>query len=184
MTTEEEMPEVFPTPQNSQIIDVLVTFDAYTIVKNYPASTNPDRPTGISSSLIYMTTRQDRIIGYPGAELNLKANPLDVIRWRESTLSLNTEYSALLYRFVPKSGEELISPPGPLVAEVVVPYPMRKPPEYSFETQDIKGHHWGTTALATGTVVYEFYFQLIDGSGKRIGYYRWDPRITIVKRGQ
>ena len=72
----------------SEIINVMIAFDAFSIAHRYTsASRNPDSPTQVDHSLIYMTTRQDRIVGTSGAELNFRANPRDIIRWRETTLS-------------------------------------------------------------------------------------------------
>jgi hypothetical protein len=45
-------------------LNVLITFDAETIVAQNPnASRNPEAPTYVNPDLIYMTTRQDHIIG-------------------------------------------------------------------------------------------------------------------------
>ncbi|MEU6471406.1 AidA/PixA family protein [Streptomyces massasporeus] len=82
-------------------LNVLIAFDAATIVERNPgASRDPDAPTQVDQSLIYMTTRHDHIVGTPGAEPNLRAEPGDSIRWRETTLSLGSDYKALLYRYV------------------------------------------------------------------------------------
>ncbi|MFI9205758.1 inclusion body family protein [Streptomyces sp. NPDC053048] len=179
MTTDEEQAQDLPR-EVSQIVNVLISFDAFTIHKRYPnPSQNPTSPTTVASNLIYMTTRQDRVIGYPGAELNVKATPGDIIRWRETTLSLNFDYSALLYKFVPQSGGNLISPPEVRVAERVVPVP--KNGTTDFEIQEIKDHYWTTDILKTGRVQYQFYFQLLDGKN-RLGYFKWDPYITIERR--
>jgi hypothetical protein len=166
----------------SQFIDVLIAFDAVSIAKRYPnASRNPDAPTRVDGSLIYMTTRHDRIVGTSGAELNFRANPKDIIRWRETTLSLNSEYSALLYKYVSNS---------PLLDDVRIrtgkgTYPIPKKgavgrPE--FETQVYRDHYWEADVSDTGQVVYSFYFQVLDVDRNVVGYFQWDPYITIEER--
>ncbi|CAM5737376.1 hypothetical protein SHIRM173S_08062 [Streptomyces hirsutus] len=55
-----------------------------------------------------MTTRQDHIIGTSGAELNLRAEPGDSVKWRETTLSLDTDHKALLYRYVSSDNERVL----------------------------------------------------------------------------
>ncbi|WP_413811403.1 AidA/PixA family protein [Streptomyces sp. OE57] len=104
----------------SEIINVLIAFDAYSIAKQYPdASKDYNAPTYVDQSLIYMTARQDRVVGTSGAELNFRANPRDIIRWRETTLSLNSEYCALLYRYV--SDDPLISTPQVVIGDGSAP---------------------------------------------------------------
>ncbi|WP_149826025.1 AidA/PixA family protein [Streptomyces tailanensis] len=94
-------------------LNVLIAFDAATIVEQNPnASRNPDAPTYADHSLIYMTTRHDHIVGTSGAELNLRAEPGDSIRWRETTLSLGSDYKALLYKYVSSdTGHQLVRTP-------------------------------------------------------------------------
>lgn len=166
----------------SEFINVMIAFDAFSIAKRYPsASRNPDAPTQVDHELIYMTTRHDRIVGTSGAELNFRANPRDIVRWRETTLSLNSEYSALLYRYV--SGDPLISTPRIVVGDGTYPMPKEGSdgrPE--FVTQDYEDHYWEADVRKTGRVTYRFYFQVLDSDLKPVGYFQWDPFITIDKR--
>jgi hypothetical protein len=163
-------------------LNVLISFDAETIVEQYPnASRNPDAPTYVDQSLIYMTTRHDHIVGTSGAELNLRAEPRDSVMWRETTLSLNSEYKALLYRYVSSdSRHELIRTPWIEVADGIYPMPKEGSegtPE--FVTQSYKDHYWRTSVKSVGKVTYHFYFQILDRHRKLQGYYQWDPFITI-----
>ncbi|MFI9587202.1 inclusion body family protein [Streptomyces sp. NPDC052236] len=161
-------------------LNVLIAFDAATIVEQYPnASKNPDAPTQVDHNLIYMTTRQDHIIGTSGAELNLRAKPGDFIMWRETTLSLNKEYKALLYKYV-STDHDLIDPPKIQVFPVTYPLPKKGAegrPE--FGTQKYQDHRWLTSVNDTGKVTYHFYFQILDNDLKLKGYFQWDPFITI-----
>ncbi|WKU48464.1 AidA/PixA family protein [Streptomyces sp. VNUA116] len=181
MATEADLEDT-PALRDKHVIDALVMFDIHTIVKNYPVSGNPDEPTPVSGSLISILTRQNGFTGSPGADLTIKAGLLDVIKWREAALSFNDEHSALLYRFVPRKGEELISPPRSLVSDAVVPHPAPKDGEDSYTVSTVKSHFWYSVIEAYGQSGYEFRFQVISGKD-RVGFYRWDPDITIVKRG-
>ncbi|EST18846.1 inclusion body family protein [Streptomyces roseochromogenus] len=176
--TAEANEEALPA-QASKIINVLISYDAFTIKERYPnPSQDPNNPTHVGHDLIYMTTRQDSIIGMPGAELNIAASPGDLIRWRETTLSLNFDYSALLYRYV-SADQHLISPPQVRRIDARLPLPI--PNSHEFETQDIEQHYWSTEVLKLGTVTYRFFFQLLDGKN-RLGFFQWDPFITIKPR--
>jgi hypothetical protein len=163
-------------------INVLIAFDAATIVEQYPnASRNPDAPTYVDQSLIYMTTRHDHIIGTSGAELNLRAETGDYIRWREVTLSLGSEYKALLYKYVSDDSQyRLIDEPRIEVFDRTYPMPKEHAegrPE--FVTQNYQDHCWQTTVKSFGKVTYHFYFQILDRHRQLKGYFQWDPFITI-----
>lgn len=166
----------------SEFIDVLIAFDALSIAKQYPdASRNPEAPTQVDYGLIYMTTRHDRVVGTSGAELNFRANPRDIIRWRETTLSLNSEYSALLYRYV--SGDALIGKPRVVISDGTYVMPKDGAVDSpDFTTQDYQDHYWEADVSKVGQVTYHFYFQILDSDQQLIGYFQWDPFITIEKR--
>jgi hypothetical protein len=163
-------------------LNVLIAFDAATIVEQNPnASRNPDAPTQVDHRLIYMTTRLDHIVGTSGAELNLRAEPGDSIKWRETTVSLGSDYKALLYRYVSSDSQhQLIRTPEIEVIDGIYPLPKEGSegrPE--FETQRYQDHYWRTTVKRSGKVVYHFYFQILDRHRQLKGYFQWDPFITI-----
>jgi nematocidal protein AidA len=83
----------------SRVTDVLVSFDTETILKKYPnPSKNPAAPTLIDWRYVYMVTNQDNVIsGQAGGELDLKAQVGDLIRWRETSLSLGFENQVVFY---------------------------------------------------------------------------------------
>lgn len=163
-------------------LNVLIALDAATIVERNPgASRNPDAPTYVDERLVYMTTRQDHIVGTSGAELNLRAEPGDTIRWRETTLSLGSDYKALLYRYVSSdNGHVLIRTPEIEVIDGVYPMPKEggegRP---DFVTQNYQDHYWRTTVKRAGKVVYHFSFQILDRHRQLKGYFQWDPCITV-----
>lgn len=163
-----------------QIIDVLIAIDAATIVSKFGTSKDPKNPVQVTDpSLIYMITKQSDIVsGNAGNELNLQADTEDVIRWRETSLSLNGDYVGILYAFQETAGANLISPPVPLEAKVKVPLPNPADPLHP-GTQEVENYFWESTVLNPGNVTYHFSFMIVDRHGNVAGYYWWDPFITI-----
>lgn len=167
--------------ENNQIIDVLIVVDAETIIDKNGKNTDPANPVQITTpGLIFMVTKQaNAVTGEAGTELNLSAQSMDVIRWREATLSLNSEVDAILYKFVAVSGGDLISTPQPLLATVNTPLPNPADPTKP-ESQTVKTFFWNCNVLSKGKVTYHFQFILVDRNGEIQGYYWWDPFITIT----
>jgi hypothetical protein len=164
-----------------EIIDVLIAVDTETVISKYGTNTDPDNPVQIKDpSLIFMITKSaDAVSGNAGNELKIGAKTLDTIRWRETSLSLNAVYSAILYKFVTTSGQELISTPIPLIAKDQTPLPDPKNPTVP-KTQTIETYFWTSTVLDPGDVTYHFNFMIVDRSGNIQGYYWWDPYIQIT----
>ena len=164
-----------------EIIDVLIAVDTETIIAKFGTNADPNKPVQITdASLIFMITKTaDAVSGNAGNELKIGAKTLDTIRWRETSLSLNAVYSALLYKFVAVTGGDLISPPIPLLAEEQTPLPDPSNPTVP-KTQTIKTYFWNSTVLNPGEVTYHFNFMIIDRSGAIQGYYWWDPFIQIT----
>ncbi|MER6002857.1 inclusion body family protein [Nonomuraea angiospora] len=164
----------------SEFINVLIAIDAETILGRFGKNTDPNGPTSIpdSSNLIYMTTRQNQLGGAPGSELTINAAPMDIIRWRETTLSLNSEYTGILYRFNTLAGQDLISTPVPRSVMLSEPQPNSQDP-LNPTTQKINSYYWECEVLDTGTVTYNFSFMILNHKGEKQGYYCWDPFINI-----
>lgn len=164
----------------SEFINVLIAIDAETILGTFGRNTDPNNPRSISgnSKLIYMTARQNQLGSAPGSELTINACPMDIIRWRETTLSLNSEYTGMLYRFNSLAGEGLISRPTPRVVTRSEPLPNDQDPLHP-STQRINSYYWECEVLKTGTVTYNFSFMILNRKGEKLGYYYWDPYINI-----
>lgn len=157
-------------------IDIQMTFDAVTILDTYKGNSDPDNPVGISANLVYMVTNQGNVVtGEGGGELNVSAQTDDTLRWREA--ALNPEYSVLLYAFTPATG--LISPPQSLQSTITVPVPNPGNPLQPGR-QTIQDYFWQATVLNPGTLTYHFSFMIVARSGAELGYYAWDPFITIT----
>lgn len=166
---------------SEQIIDVLVVFDTVSILNKYGTNTTPDTPVQVTdNNMIYMVTNDGNAVsGQAGNELNIKAETLDVIRWREASLSLNSDAEAILYKFVATSGGDLISAPAPLQVTVKEPLPNPQDPT-SPTMQEVKAYFWNSNVLSPGSVTYHFQFMIVDRDGNTQGYYWWDPFITIT----
>jgi hypothetical protein len=164
----------------SRVTDVLTAIDTATVLLKYPnASKNPDAPTQIDPKYVYMITNQDNAIsGQAGGELNLKAQVGDLIRWRETSLSLGFETAAIFYKFIGNVGNELISTPTPRTAEASLPYPNNSKPSVPV-CQKISNYYWSSETLKTGSVTYHFNFMIVDRSCSALGFFSWDPFITI-----
>ncbi|KVV45831.1 inclusion body protein [Burkholderia territorii] len=164
----------------SRVTDVLVSIDTETILKNYPnPSKDPKNPTLIDWKHVYMVTNQDNVVsGQAGGELDLKAQVGDLIRWRETSLSLGFEKQVIFYGFIANQGRELISTPTPRKATASVPIPNPSSPSTP-TCQKLDNYYWSSETLSEGRVIYHFYFQIIDRNCQSLGCYQWDPFISI-----
>jgi hypothetical protein len=165
-----------------QINEVLCVFDAASLVKNFPPSQDPNNPTGGVNPCIYMVTYAPDAgsDSQAGAELNLLAHTGDDIRWRTTTVDGGAVFSVIFYSFAATGGGNLISAPQPLIITEQVPLPNPQNPTQP-TMQTIQDYIWSSTVLAQGNVTYHFSFALFNSSdGSLVGYYSWDPYITIT----
>jgi len=116
--------------------------------------------------------------GQASKELKISVKTLDAIRWRSTTLSLNSANFCLLYDFKLVSGDNIISTPEPLLAEVTTPLPDLSDP-LKFKKQKIQNYYWNSSAVKKGEATYTFYFIILDRDNTPLGYYYWDPFIQV-----
>ena len=162
------------------IIDVLIVIDADTLIADYPGGT-PANPMSVDQKLIYMMVRQDNgVFGEGTKELKIRAQTEDQLRWRETTTTLNSVYFGLMYKFFTLRGSELLSAPEALVATVKTPLPDPDNPLVP-RTQEIKSYFWAATILQPGKTTYAFQFAILDRHNNPLGYYTWDPFISITE---
>ncbi|MEO0731417.1 MAG: AidA/PixA family protein [Bacteroidota bacterium] len=165
------------SPQN--IVDILLVVDAATLVAKYPAGTAAN-PTVVPAPLIYLMADSAFVdFGQASKELKISIQSLDEIRWRSTSLSLNGAYFSLLYQFKLVHGDQIITPPVPLLAEVQTPLPNLADPSQP-TLQTINSYFWTSTALGPGEMTYTFYFMILDRHQQPLGYYFWDPFIQIT----
>lgn len=158
-------------------IEILITFDAATIIEKCGTSTDPTNPVGVPGDLIYLITPlDDALAGSDGSsELTVIAKTEDTLSWREATLG--PDFSVLLYQFVVSPGN-LITPPQPLQASVTVPLPNPTNPTQPL-LQTITDYFWMSVVLQPGQATYHFCFMVVARDGTVQGYYTWDPHISI-----
>jgi PKD repeat protein len=173
--------EKSPISVTSEIINVLIAIDTETILNKYGTNSNPDQPIQITQpNLIYMIVRRENAIsGQAGKELIIGAQVLDSIRWRATTLSLNSKSEVILYKFIASSGMDFIENPHPLIATVKVPLPNPDDPIRP-TIQEIKSYFYSSVVLEQGTVTYHFYFSIMDWEGIIQGYFWWDTSMKIT----
>lgn len=162
-------------------IEILVAIDAETLIDEGHLSQKHDAPTSIDSAkTVYMIVKNDEAIsGQAGNELKVAARTNDLIQWRETSLSLNSEYAVLFYQF--RSGQkDLISTPQLSIVSSNFPYPN---PDNHLEPmkQTIQGHVWFSLVEEPGDVTYHFDFMIVDRDNKILGYCTWDPFIHITQ---
>ncbi|MFP3244346.1 MAG: inclusion body family protein [Paraburkholderia sp.] len=163
----------------SQVTDVLVSIDTTTILNRYGKNNNLSNPPLIDFKHIFMIVTQNNVVsGQAGGELDVAATVGDVIRWRETSLSLGFEQTCIFYKFIGNQGNDLISPPSPRAAEVTIPVPNPSDPTKP-NKQTVSNYFWSCETLKSGRVTYHFQFMILDRSGNLCGCYQWYPFITI-----
>jgi nematocidal protein AidA len=167
----------------SSIIDIDIAFDTETIVSKYPhPSQNSQAPTGIQHADAYMIAQStDVISGQATADLNVSASVGDVIRWRASSLSGNSDQSAVVYNIVRFSGQQVTGPIQPITASPTVPVPNAANPVHYTPTPQFD-YYINANVIANGKEGYQVWFYLVERTHstlKTLGYYYWDPTLTV-----
>lgn len=168
----------------SQIIDINVAFDTETIVSKYAnPSQNSTQPTGIQHADAYMIAQtSDVISGQATADLNVSASVGDVIRWRSESLSGNSDQSVVIYNIVKFSGTAVTGPIQPITASPTMPIPnSANPVQYTPTSQ--YDYYLNANVTANGTEGYEVWFYIVQrnhSSLTTLGYYYWDPTLTVT----
>jgi nematocidal protein AidA len=170
------------TESEISIHNVLITFDVEALMTAVPnPSKNPDNPTFVSdpNKFIFMLTKKaDTLSGHGGAELDFKASPSDIIRWRETTLERNTGKNIQLYKYT-SNAADLLTKPSIQPVLVTVPVPNPDDHLHPVQFQKISDYFWQATVLDVGRVVYRFNFMVLKRDATPLGYFTWDPFITI-----
>ncbi|MBM7119323.1 AidA/PixA family protein [Archangium primigenium] len=172
------------------IIDILTVIDAQSLMSDYGSNrgtqSSPVFLGDNARKYIFMLVKRDRVEGLEANyELRVKVSTEDTLRWRATSLTLNTHNSALLYRWNASQNGALTDGITPVEAWVKAPLPtFNDKGQLSFppDTQRYPEFYFETDAQATGTVTYQLYFKLLDEQGNTFGYYYWDPYIDITLR--
>ncbi|MBZ4401478.1 AidA/PixA family protein [Myxococcus sp. MISCRS1] len=174
--------------QDDGFIDVLTVVDVDKVLKVHGPNGSADEPGVPISDCVYMLVRKDDAVGMEAIpELTVAAKTSDTLRWRMASLTLNTQYSAVLYKMRVSGNAQCISPPQPLVSHIKVPVPEVAGGQVDgYNTQPYVDFYFQSTALQPTAsltdqkVTYQLYVQVTDNQGNKVGTYSWDPYITIT----
>ena len=178
----------------SNIINVEVVFDAGALLTKYghqdigsnSPGGKPDNPLGVWYEDIYMVGSANYVIdGQATAQLNIKANVGDEIRWAGISLSENISYSVIIYEINwnpdKKNSVQVTPDPSPNVVFPMVPIPdTNNPVKYGIQT--VPEYFLSSNISARGWEAYlvKFYITQNDsGTPTTLGYFYWDPSIDV-----
>lgn len=169
---------------NNQLTDILIVIDAESVMEkfqNQPGSA--DHPTfiGTSTDLIYMFVRSDEVVsGQHTSDLNVHIEPDSIVRWRATSLTMNTRYNVALCSCSITQGQSFISTPTPITATVYVAIPQLTNGQVTGTSkQSTNDFFFQAIGNGSGRVTYTFTFAVTDNDGNVRGYFKWDPQLSI-----
>ncbi|RUR99380.1 inclusion body family protein [Pectobacterium polaris] len=180
----EHNPEVLKSSHNT--INIIVVIDTDRIINDKEKETvskNPDKPTPIGHQYSYMVATNESVISGSGtADLNVKANIDDTLRWTGISESGNSDSSVLVYNLPKFAGDTVFTTPQYIKRTRSAMEPGKDSPfPVSFSEQT----HWymQSTLIAKGKEHYQVQFGLYrrgkEGKQELFGYFQWDPTITV-----
>jgi hypothetical protein len=185
-TTQEHDAEIYDDlRQSDDRVNILIAFDAESILKKFGENDKPNDPqkleTADADKYITMLVREKNAIrNLKGSALHVKVEPDQHIRWRDTSLSLNSNYIVLMYKYDPNGEDKKVieKPQLKEVSTLKVPQPNTNDP-LNPTMQTIKSYFWEALALKNGSQDYHFWFMILFKSGKKLGYFRWDPTVVV-----
>jgi hypothetical protein len=170
---------------SQEIINIQVVIDTDAITTNYPdPSKDPAHPTALPHNYMYMVaTRSDVITGSGTANLSIKANIGDIIRWHAVSEHSNFDSAVVIYNLTQSGGTTVFNNLAFSVytRQGILPVDQVTLP-VGFSAQSF----WFNQAnvINTGTEHYNVQFALYvrqeDFSDPVLfGYYYWDPTVTV-----
>lgn len=179
-------------------IDVLIAVDTGDIKEKvrtgqYKVSTDMNRPTQISTSSQYMICYDPRggITGQGTGNLGFTALNEDTVNFRGMSIEANSDDAVIVYHFEHLNGDKVFGN-NPWTCKItersqaVVPDPTRVgtggvPPVY----RSLPFSRFTNDVSAGGTETYRLWFgvyTLKNGQTQELlGYFSWDPTITVPK---
>jgi len=175
---------VYLADETDIYVNIAILVDAEGILAAYGnQESTADAPIGIGSDIgnyLTMATRHSDTSGQWGPELTISLPVNSTVRWRESTMSLNTQYRAQLYRYVPDDpNQDILSDVTAYTTTVNLPLPNDKDP---LNPSLYSGHdyYWQATGQNPGNMSYHWSFMILDKNNNQLGYYTWDPFIEVT----
>ncbi|MFE6775387.1 AidA/PixA family protein [Streptomyces sp. NPDC057702] len=165
----------------SRRIDVLVVFDAESIVARYEnPSRKSDAPTWVDEKYVHIPPLAGALSPPASGVVRIDAEPGDVVRWQETSIALDSSYAVLMYHCRNVSGQGLASGFSAEIHPVQVPYPdPRDEGDTHFATQEFRKHAWDMRVTGRGVGVFEFFFQVLNRDAEVLGYFLVATEITF-----
>ncbi len=164
-------------------VDILCALDAETLSD---LSQDFSNPTKIKNENVFMAVNQAQAIsGECGPDLKISARVGDQIRWRATSLNSNFDLVVTLYNLV--SRWEILSKPvlvggfsGPRVSTASGFVPIGGQFPLQLKPVPEPYHYLQSSVQATGSIHYEWWFQVNDGNDGAVkGYGKWAGVIKI-----
>ncbi|WP_299999510.1 inclusion body family protein [uncultured Cedecea sp.] len=174
------------TRSSNKIINILVVIDTDSVINDFKGkyvSKDYTKPTSISHNYSYMvTTSAHSISGSGTADLNIKANVGDVIRWTGISESGNFDSSVLIYGVPKFKGDNVFVDPTfksfskrSMTPKQGGPFPVTFRDQINWFLQaDI--HQTGKEHY---NIQFGVYYRPTGGEQELFGYFYWDPTITV-----
>ena len=167
-------------------VATLMVFDTEGLLAAYPnPSQDSGKPTEIGGNFIFLLTEHEgQPMGEAGDVLVLTAPIGTELRFREASLSLRGEQTALIYRFAPLDANDtlaadaLIDPLHPVTAADRVegiPDAINLQAPALTQADD---YFWCSHIRASGQAAHALDFMVLNRNGDTLGYFRW--LVTIV----
>jgi nematocidal protein AidA len=183
-------------------INIVIVFDTQSIMQ--AAGSTPSQisssPTPIAHEYIYMITQPGYVVPATSstpttlatANLNIMADTGDVLQWSACTLSGDSQTYVIPYSITAFSTTGSTEPttvtgtPSPLLITEASPYPILPFPTSGNPTctlQTLQNYLLQATVANYGTEQYSVSFMILEqqqnGNITTLGYYNWDPTITV-----
>lgn len=171
--------------QPSEIIDILIVVDVDSLLRKYGnGSMFREQPRGISHEYAFMVSPKRYVrTGQASADLHVNASIGDTFRWYSTSEKNNLLHQVIVYK-LKFNNTEIMSPatvnyitgaPCAKVSLLNTEEIVQSKCDYYYLSSNTKG---------TGTVSYEVSFAVyvrnrFSNEMELIGYYFWDPQITI-----
>ncbi len=177
------MSEVQNLEASMEIINIMITIDTDSVMRDYGRNSDPDNPTGIAHKYGFMVAANAEVVSGQGTgDLVFKANVGDQVRIWCVSASNNFDDAALVYGIKRYSGDEVFNTFHGEEFEREVPMPGG---DSILPAEMKRDFFWfyGASVKKVGTEGYKVIFALYtrDSSGKvsTYGYYSWDPYIRV-----
>lgn len=177
---------------NDSFIDILTVIDAKSLMDDYAANPGtkdfPTTPANPAKYMYMLVKRSEANNMEAQPELSVAVKTGDVVNWRATSMTTNTSLATLLYRMHISQGDDLVTAPAPIgPVQVDVPDPVTDGNVVSsIGTQRFYDFYFQATAVRPGSpgmnqVTYQQFIMLTDNQGNPVGYFGWDPYLTITQ---